>query len=108
MENELQGKTLLLRAQAGALRQLHFVRPKMSNAAVVVRQLNLTLSSLARVYGRGRDRGVGGKGPACIVDIREEDVLQDAVNKTVETFGGTIFASTTHPPSASPLPFTRA
>ena len=30
----------------------------------------------------------GGKGLACIVDIREEDVLQDAVNKTVETFGG--------------------
>ena len=87
----LKGKTLFITGASRGIGKAIALRAAKdgANVAVVAKTAEPHPKLPGTVYTAVEEiEAAGGKGLACIVDIREEDVLQDAVNKTVETFGG--------------------
>ncbi len=87
----LKGKTLFITGASRGIGKAIALRAAADGANVVIAakttephpKLPGTIFSAAKEVDEA-----GGKGLACKVDIRFEEVVQDAINKTVETFGG--------------------
>jgi len=87
----LQGKTLFITGASRGIGKAIALRAAADGANVAV--VAKTAEPHPRLPGTvhtavAEIEAAGGKGLACIVDIRHEDQVRDAVARTVETFGG--------------------
>ncbi len=89
--NNLQGKTLFITGSSRGIGKAIALRAAAdgANIAVVSKTAEPHPKLPGTVYTTVEEvEAAGGKGLACITDIRHEDQLQVAVEKTVEAFGG--------------------
>ncbi len=89
--NSLSGKTLFITGASRGIGKAIALRAARDGANIVVaaKSAEPHPSLSGTVYSAIEDvEAVGGRGLACIVDVRFEDQVQAAVDKTVETFGG--------------------
>jgi citronellol/citronellal dehydrogenase len=87
----LQGKTLFITGASRGIGKAIALRAARdgANVAVVAKTAEPHPKLPGTVYSAVEEiEAAGGKGLACLCDIRFEDQVQQAVNKTVETFGG--------------------
>ncbi len=89
--NNLQGKTLFITGSSRGIGKAIALRAAAdgANVAVVSKTAEPHPKLPGTVYSTVDEiQAAGGQGLACVTDIRHEEQLQAAVEKTVETFGG--------------------
>jgi citronellol/citronellal dehydrogenase len=87
----LKGKTLFITGASRGIGKAIALRAAQdgANIAVVAKTSEPHPKLPGTVFTAVEEiEAAGGKGLACVVDIRNEEVLQAAIDKTVETFGG--------------------
>ena len=87
----LKGKTLFITGASRGIGKAIALRAARdgANIAVAAKTAEPHPKLPGTVYTAVEEiEAAGGRGLACIVDIRSEELLQEAVNQTVQTFGG--------------------
>ena len=104
----LQGKTLFITGASRGIGKAIALRAAQDGANIVIAaktaephpRLEGTIYTAAKEV-----ESAGGKALPCVVDIRHEELVQQAVDQAVETFGGIdILVNNASAPLTSPTP----